>query len=82
LFVGEDAVSVDYRTESSFNESITSEKKTNKSTINKKEKNTLDLGKDKITATMDLNFKKDAKTQRKLPLTTLVKFQRREIGII
>jgi len=40
------------------------------------------LGKEKITATMDLNFKKDARVQRKLPLSTLVKSQRREIGII
>lgn len=31
---------------------------------------------------MDLNFKKDAKVQRKLPLTTLLKSQKREIGII
>jgi hypothetical protein len=31
---------------------------------------------------MDLNFKKDAKLNKKVPLTTLVKSQKREIGVI
>jgi len=42
----------------------------------------LELGKDKISAMMDLNFKKDVKITRKLPLMTMVKSQRREIGTI
>lgn len=53
------------------------EKKTNKSSIGKKEKILLELGKDKISAMMDLTFKKDTKVNRKLPLFTMVKFQRR-----
>jgi hypothetical protein len=31
---------------------------------------------------MDLNFKKDAKLIKKISLTTLVKFQKREIGVL
>lgn len=31
---------------------------------------------------MDLNFKRDAKLTKKIPLTTLVKFQKREIGVL
>jgi hypothetical protein len=76
LFVGEGG-EVMRQTESSFSESIMTEKKTNKSSIGKKEKILLELGKDKISAMMDLTFKKDTKVNRKLPLFTMVKFQRR-----
>ena len=31
---------------------------------------------------MDLNFKKDTKVNKKLPLATVIKFQKREIGTI
>jgi hypothetical protein len=72
----------EYQTESSFNKSITSDDKTNKSSVGKKDKIMLELGKDKIAGHMDLSFKKDAKLIKKIPLTTLVKFQKREIGVI
>ena len=42
----------------------------------------LDLGKEKIWAEMDLNFKRDVKVERKLPLSTFVKTQKRDIGTI
>jgi hypothetical protein len=54
-----------------------SEKKTFKSSVGKKEKQLLELGKDKIAAVMDLTFKKDTKVNKKLPLATIIKFQKR-----
>lgn len=72
----------DYHTESSFSESIFSEKKTFKSSVGKKDRLLLELGKDKISAILDLNFKRDIKVNRKLPLTTMIKFQKRQIGVI
>lgn len=69
----------EYQTDTSFTESIATERKTNKSS-SKKDKIQIELGKEKISGHMDLNFKKDAKFSRKISLSTLVKFQKREIG--
>ena len=48
----------------------------------KKDKLFLDLGKEKVSAIFDLTFKRDVKVNRKLPLTTTIKFQKRDIGHI
>ena len=66
----------EYQTDTSFTESIATERKTNKSS-SKKDKIQIELGKEKISGHMDLNFKKDAKFNRKISLSTLVKFQKR-----
>jgi hypothetical protein len=66
----------------SFTESVISNKKSENASISKKLKNYLELGEDKISAMLDLNFKKDIKTVKKLPLTIPFKFQKREIGFI
>ena len=42
----------------------------------------LDVGKEKIWGQMELNFKRDVKLQKKVPLSTIVKTQRRDIGAI
>ena len=42
----------------------------------------LDLGQEKVWALLDLNFKRDVKVNRKLPLSTVIKYQKRDIGHI
>jgi hypothetical protein len=72
----------DNQTETSFSESLFSEKKTFKSSVGKKDKLWLDISQDKVSATFDLTFKRDMKASRKLPLTTVIKHQKRDIGHI
>jgi hypothetical protein len=42
----------------------------------------LDVAQEKIWAALDLNFKRDVKVNRKLPLSMMVKYQKRDIGHI
>ena len=72
----------DNQTSSSFSDSVFSEKKTFKSSVGKKDKLFLDLSQEKVTAIFDLTFKRDVKVNRKLPLTTIIKYQKRDIGHI
>ena len=56
--------------------------KTVNNTQDGKKKHPLDLNVDSLTAIMDLNFKKNIKMSKKLPLTVPVRSGKREIGTI